>query len=609
MQTLIVEDDAPTRRLLEGILGARGHEVTARADAESAWEAYQQTPYRLALLDWVLPGMDGLQLCRLMRAHPHGDRSVIVVATSRDRADDLQAVLDAGADDYITKPFDVGRLTVRLAIAEQHVRHLEERRRAQARVAEVMHEVERSRDDLLSILNQLRVGTAMTSTGGEVTFLSDAARRMLGRTTLEVDGLPWSRLFPVDHTTLHQLQATCSQPAAQRTKVAARFSGAGIRDHWVDIEVRDDPRDPDRKIFFLYDMSEVHDLRRLLGEKAQFHDLVGKSPRMLQTYQLIRDVARVDTTVLIEGETGTGKELVARAIHSLSPRADQPCVTINSAGLTESLLASQLFGHRRGAFTGAVEDHKGFFETADRGTIFLDEIGDVPLPVQASLLRVLQEKEILRLGESTPRRIDVRVLAATHRNLAEEVDRGTFRADLLYRIRVARIALPALRERREDIPLLVGTFLGALSAAANKPVDGVSPDAMRLLLAYEWPGNVRELRSAVEFAVIRCRGGVLLPEDFPPELAMPAHAEGRRRTLLPVDEPEESEAARIRAALQAARGNRTRAAKLLGVSRATFYRRLSELGMAGTDARDTGPAAGAAAGGLTKPRDEDDLPR
>ena len=183
------------------------------------------------------------------------------------------------------------------------------------------------------------------------------------------------------------------------------------------MDVKDDPRDARGKIFFFYDVTEVHDLRRLLDERAQFHDLLGKSKAMQLVYQQIRDVARVDSTVLIEGETGTGKELVARAIHSSSHRKNKPFIAVNCAGLTESLLSSQLFGHKRGAFTGAIEDHQGLLEAANGGTLLLDEIGDIPLTVQNQLLRVLQEREITRLGESRPRKIDVRVLAATHRSL------------------------------------------------------------------------------------------------------------------------------------------------------------------------------------------------
>jgi len=575
MKALLVEDDAVTRHLVEAILQARGYEVSTCADAEAAWLIYQQTAYPLVVLDWLLPGMDGLELCRRMRALPHGDRSLIVVLTARDQPADLQAVLDAGADDYLNKPVDVPRLNVRLAIAARQIDNLIQRKHAEARVAEMYAELAESHGDMLSMLNQLRIGSAMTDDAGRVTFLSATCERLFGIESSTVVGQPWEAMCPFAAPDKAQLRAMCEQPPERRTKVATHLEGPRGRHCWVEVEVKDDPRDPQRKILFFYDMSEVHDLRRLLDEKAEFHDLVGKSEPMLRVYQQIRDVAVVDSTVLIEGETGTGKELAARAIHFASRRKANPFVAVNSAGLTDALLGSQLFGHKRGAFTGAIEDHKGLFEAADGGTVFLDEIGDVPATVQTNLLRVLQEKEIVRLGESKPRKIDVRVVAATHHNLADDVLKGTFRSDLLYRIRVARIQLPPLRERREDIPLLVATFLSQFRAATGKRIEEVSNEAMGLLLEHPWPGNVRELRSAVEFAVIRCRGAVVQAEDLPPEVAgepagLPLRAEGDDRS-------------RVVAALKAVAGNRTAAARLLGISRATMYRRMAELGIGAAD--------------------------
>jgi DNA-binding NtrC family response regulator len=309
---------------------------------------------------------------------------------------------------------------------------------------------------------------------------------------------------------------------------------------------------------------------RFDGE-ASFEDLVGASPAINLVYQKIRDVAKSDVTVLIEGETGTGKELVARAIHACSQRAGRPFIAVNCAGLTESLLGSQLFGHKRGAFTGAAESHQGFFEAATGGTIFLDEIGDVTGPMQTALLRVLQEKEVTRIGETSPRKVDVRVLAATHHNLSQDVVAGRFRADLLYRLRVARIQLPPLRERREDIPLLAASFLVACRGAIGQPVRDVSNQAMRLLADYAWPGNVRELRSAIESATVGCRGTVIEAADLPAEIAQ-SSGQSSFSKMQSGDERE-----RIMAALAEANGNRTVAAKLLGVSRATFYRRLADL--------------------------------
>lgn len=575
MRALIVEDEATARLLLTKALKGRGHEVVSCTSGEEAWRVYQDDPAPLVVLDWLLPGIDGLELCRLMRARPVGDRSVILVATVRNQSDDLQAVLQAGADDYLTKPLDVRLLDVRLAIAEQQVENLGRRKRAEAQVAEVMSELEQSRDDMLSILNRQGIGTAMTDDAGNLTFLSVACQRLLGINSKRALGRAWGDAFPLEKRVVEALKEAGRSPERARSKISASLVTKDNRRAWVEIEVRNDPRDPKRLIFFVYDTSEVHDLRKLLGEKGQFEDLVGKSEAMAQVYHLIREVARVDTTVLIEGETGTGKELVSRAIHNTSKRSGKPFVAVNCGGLTESLLASQLFGHKRGAFTGAIETHRGFFESASGGTIFLDEIGDIPPVVQTSLLRVLQEKEILPLGESKPRKIDARIIAATHRDLAAEVEAGRFRADLLYRIRVARVPLAPLRERREDIPLLVAAFLQELSAAMERETPEVSASALRRLLDYGWPGNVRELRSAIEFGMIRCDGKVIGPDDLPPEMAVATPtAESQAK---PSDDREG-----VLDALRQAQGNRTRAAKILGVSRATFYRRMAELGISST---------------------------
>lgn len=574
LQVLLVEDDATTRRVVEGILLSRGYEVTAVADAESAWPLCAARPFPLVVLDWVLPGLDGVSLCSRLRRLPHGDRSIVVVLTGRDRPEDLQAVLDAGADDYIAKPVDPRRLNIRLAIAERQWQNLASRKAAEARSATFLEELQRSRDDLLSILDQLRIGSAITDEEGRITFLSAACRPLFGAAD---DGLlpgsTWRDALPLCDADKDKLARLCRVPSSLRSKLSTRLNLGSGRQYWVDIEVQDDPRQPQRKIFYFYDVSEVHDLRRLLDEKAHFEGLLGKSECMQALFRQIRDVSRVDSTVLIEGETGTGKELVARAIHAASKRAERPFVAVNCAGLTESILGSQLFGHRRGAFTGAIDDQKGLLEAADGGTLFLDEIGDVPMAVQTSLLRVLQEREIVRLGESKPRKIDVRVLAATHHNLVDDVARGRFRSDLLYRIRVARIHVPALRARREDIPLLAASFLSQHRAATGKPVMEISSDAMRMLLEHGWPGNVRELRSAIEFAVIGCRGAVVERSDLPDEITAP-----NGTAPVPASTPE-GERQRVVAAIERAAGNRAHAAKLLGMSRATFYRRLSELGV------------------------------
>ncbi|MDR4479279.1 MAG: sigma-54 dependent transcriptional regulator [Nitrospira sp.] len=449
MRVLLVEDHIDIQGLFEQVIVARGHEVTACADGESAWEAYGRRPYELVLLDWELPGggMDGLQVCRTIRSSPGSERCVIVMITGHDSPESLRTALQAGVNDYLVKPVGVEFLKLRLTIAEQWVESVRRRFAAE-----------------------------------------------------------------------DQAQALQSQ----------------------------------------------------LADHGKFHDLIGRSPAMVVLYEEIQKVAAVDATVLIEGETGTGKELVARAIHLSSRRAAHTFLAVNCAGFTDSLLASQLFGHKKGAFTGAIDNQEGVFEAAQGGTIFLDEIGDISPAVQTSLLRVLQEREVTRVGESKPRKVDVRVVVATHHNLAEDVEKGTFRRDLLYRIKVARLRLAPLRDRPTDIPLLVHAFLGQFRSVMEKPVLQVSSEVLQVLSSHSWPGNVRELKSVVESILIHCTGTVVQVEDLPPEIRHPAP----EATYVPLQR--HVERARMVGAIQQAGGNRSEAARLLGMSRRTFYRRLAE---------------------------------
>lgn len=457
------------------------------------------------------------------------------------------------------------RMLVEDATAKSH-------RKAQTRLIGQLEASERVKDDALALLQRLGIAALVVDERGLVTFASDRVLEMLGIETPDVSGQEWDRVLPFSKPDCLVLQHMLGSSLI--TEVGGPFCVEEPGPKWFEVEIHRDPRQPARRIMLLNDRTELHVLRQALNDQVSFHDLVGKSPVMLRVYQLVRDVGQVDTTVLIEGETGTGKELIARAIHSSSGRKHKPFIAANCAGLTDSILTSQLFGHKRGAFTGAISDQEGLFEAADGGTLFLDEIGDIPSQVQTALLRVLQEKEITRLGEARPRKVNVRVVAATHHNLSEDVVRGSFRADLLYRIRIARIQLPALRNRREDIPLLAQAFLGQICTATGKIVERLAPETLQRLMSYPWPGNVRELRSAIEFAVISCKGTDICPADLPPEI-VESHIPSPPPVLVPLADRDEK--ARLLAALSEAKGNRTEAAKRLGVSRATFYRRLIEL--------------------------------
>ncbi len=526
-----------------------------------------ELPVDLVLLDYRLADRSGLDVLHTIRAA--GMTVPIVLLTGHADIELAMQAMRAGANDFLAKQ-ELAPMTL-----ARTVRYVMEKHLAERRLAQTLQELERSRDDMASMLDRLRLSVIMMDERGQVIYVNHATERLMQLTAAHVLGAPWQSLYPGSPDGIARLEAMLQRPTDQREMVAVHFGLPSGEQRWLDVEMHEDPRDVRRKILFCHDVSEIHDLRAELAERAPNSGLIGQSEPMQRVAQWIRDLAAVDTTALIVGETGTGKELVARAIHAASARRDKPFIAINCAGLTESLLASQLFGHRRGAFTGALQDQKGLFVAAEGGTILLDEIGDIALPVQTALLRVLQEREVTPLGETTPRRIDVRVLAATHQNLLELVDKGTFRRDLLYRIRVARIDLPPLRQRRSDIPLLVQRFLQQLGhrrSPGEPTVLRVSRAAMLALCAHDWPGNVRELRSAVEFASIRCRRAIVQVEDLPPEVVeaqlSPAAAD------LSGDER-----SRIQQALKNTRGNRTQAATLLGWSRATFYRRFAELGL------------------------------
>jgi transcriptional regulator with PAS, ATPase and Fis domain len=322
-------------------------------------------------------------------------------------------------------------------------------------------------------------------------------------------------------------------------------------------------------------------------ETLHFQGMWTRDPTMKQVFHVLERASRRSVPVLVRGETGSGKELVARAVHALSPRSKGPFRAINCAALPANLLESELFGHVRGSFTGATRDHPGFFRAADRGTLFLDEVAEMPLDLQAKLLRVLETRTVIPVGGSDPVAVDVRIVAATHQSLRRAVEQGTFRADLMYRLRVVPIFLPPLRARRGDVDLLVTHMVDALNDAGERQVTRVSPGAMAVLRRYPWPGNVRELRNALEYAFVIGEGPMLTETDLPPEVLQ---NDGDDDVVPVVNAPpsldEDPEGARIRRALERAGGNRQRAAKILGMSRVTLWRRMRELGI--TEPR-TGP--------------------
>jgi PAS domain S-box-containing protein len=322
---------------------------------------------------------------------------------------------------------------------------------------------------------------------------------------------------------------------------------------------------------------EIETLRKSCRLEEEHHGLLGESLPMQRLFELIENVAQTDAPVLIHGQSGTGKELVARAIHEESPRKDQPFIKVNCAALNENLLESELFGHEKGAYTGADRTRIGRFEAAHQGTIFLDEIGDIPLATQVKLLRVLEEKEIERVGDHKPISVDVRIISATNKDLDTLIDQDLFREDLFFRINVFPLNCPSLIERIEDIPIIVQNFIEQNASKGSRKIVGLTPEAMEALLTYSWPGNVRELRNAVEYAFVLCSGNWIGREHLPPKITT-----NGKRSLGNHHQSSaswEEERTKLIIALRQVGGNQSEAARILGVSRVTIWKRIKKYGI------------------------------
>lgn len=321
------------------------------------------------------------------------------------------------------------------------------------------------------------------------------------------------------------------------------------------------------------------DLRGQLERSFGIEGIVGQDPRMRRVLDTVRQIAPTAASVMILGESGTGKELIAHAMHKLSPRHQKPFVPINCGGMNEGTIESELFGHIKGAFTGAVADREGKFEYANGGTLLLDEVGDMPLQTQVKLLRVLEERAVARLGDNRMRPVDVRVLASTNAELLQKVKDGSFRQDLYFRLKVVTIELPPLRERRADIKLLIDHFLKHFAQLHGKGVEHIDRDALVPLVQYDWPGNVRELKNAIESMVVRARGNILTRNDLPPEIWAPLQVGQDSWQFLAGHTQQEVEQNHIRVALQLCQSNRQKAAKSMGISERTLYRKIREYGL------------------------------
>jgi len=554
---LCIDDEESIRLTFSSFLSAEGYLVDCATTADEALEKIGEHTYDLIFLDILLGSHSGINVLRVIRKKRI--TAPVIMVTGAPEVETAAEAVRLGAFDYISKPVRQETL-IRLAkLALQHRELVTQKNRYQSHLETIFRSV---RDGILTVDEDLKLME-----------LNQAAQRILnisgeaiGQSLSQVTG-PQSLSTTIIKETLKTQQPS----EIYRSEFDSGLDGRKI------LTLNTSPLlSPHGKfsgvVLIIRDETRLVELERHMEERNRPYNMVGDCGSMRKVYDLVNSLASVDTTVLITGESGTGKELIAEALHFLSDRKEYPLVKFNCAALPETLLESELFGHAKGAFTGAHKDKIGRFQKADGGTIFLDEIGDISLATQVRLLRVLQDKTFDQVGGTTPFQVDVRIVTATNTNLQEKVKQGSFREDLYFRLNVMNVNLPPLRERHGDIPLLVQHFINRFNQQFKKRVRGVTNDVLSIFESYSWPGNVRELEHAMEHAFVLCQGELITTEHLAQELVNMA----RNSQAPPAELAPEEERAAIIVALQQAGGNKTAAAKLLGMSRRTIYRKLEE---------------------------------
>jgi PAS domain S-box-containing protein len=428
------------------------------------------------------------------------------------------------------------------------------------------------RKNLEYILNSLKEGILAHDMDRKILFFNDAAEQITGIKRENVLGRDCHDAFGAPFCGQRCSFCSDTPPAHDKCEHTINLTTPDGQNRVIEMSVimmKDESENEVGALATFRDMTELIDLKMDSGKLFSFSNIIGRDSKMISVFRQIRDVTQYDFPVHIYGETGTGKELVAHAIHNESRRGGAPFVPINCGALPEGLIESELFGHVKGAFSGAIRDKKGRFELADGGTVFLDEISELPKPMQVKLLRFLQESSFEKVGGEKTSSVDVRIISATNKDIKKEAQQGNFREDLYYRLNVIPISVPPLREKKNDIPLLVEHFLAQFPGAGEKETPGISDEALSMMMDYRWPGNVRELQNAIQFSIVRCRGDVIQPDDLPMELKEFIVEKPRRGPARKLD------TAMVKAALTKTGGNKAKAAKLLGVGRATLYRFLN----------------------------------
>jgi two-component system, NtrC family, response regulator HydG len=577
---LVVDDEASLRETFHFFLSREGYDpVLTAAGFDQAFATLSSTPVDLVISDIVLHDASGIEL--LKKARQSGIDSPFIIITGYPDVDTAAEAVRYGAFDYIVKPVDKDALlrSVRLVLRQRHLERLK-----------VQAEEERERYRLLLDTVFKSVTDAIVIVDDELNIINlNAAARQL-----------FADLLPgfAEGTNLNSTIRSSEFSTLRTDLLRVLQTGEDVIEHRFECNTIDNKHkilsictSPFKEggnnrrgaVIVIRDMSVCGEQQR--SRRSSFHRFIGSSDVMQAVYTMIENVGRVDTTVLITGESGTGKELAAEALHLESNRHTMPLVKVDCTAIPENLLESELFGHKKGSFTGADKDRRGLILQADGGTLFLDEIGEISAMTQLRLLRFLQERTFYPVGSDTPILVDTRVITATNVDLKEKVHQGTFREDLYFRLRVIDIHLPPLRKRQGDILLLAGFFVKKFSEKLNKPIDGLSDNAIKLLSNHDWPGNVRELEHLIERAVVLCQGLTITTKDLPQDLSKSIDSAEMNRhfnsheTFFLDDQTTgipDSTALRILGTLSKCGGNKAKAARLLGIDRSTLYRKIKE---------------------------------
>jgi PAS domain S-box-containing protein len=589
---LIVDDEASIRLTFEMFLAREGYgPITTAATIDEALAAIQAQEFDLIISDIVLEGARGTDLLRKIRKT--GIQCPVVMITGFPNLDSASEAVRYGAFDYISKPVNKETL---LRFVRQALLHWE----LEKEKKQLQKENEKYKRYLEAILSSVRDAIITIDNDMNIIQVNNTAKSWLGydetSPPTNISSLP----AEMGRTCLQDaLQVLHDRREVREHQIECRKSDGNIRIISLNASPLQDGQDEFSGVVIVARDITMPEPSEKSGSRNHFHSYVDSSKAMQDVYKLIENVGQVDTAVLITGESGTGKELAAEALHAESPRRELPLIKVDCAAIPEDLLESELFGHKRGAFTGADRDRPGRLIQADRGTLFLDEIGDISPRMQLRLLRFLQEKTFTPVGQDTPIKVDVRVIAATNVNLLDKVRDGKFREDLYYRLKVMEINLPPLRARTDGIPILVHHFLSLFRDQLKRNINGISDQAMIALVGYSWPGNVRELSHVIERACVLCEGTTISLEHFPEEIRSPQSLPQKNLAEFQTDIPPNtqensqfqtpltasayptyiSEKDELIDALRRARGNKSKAARILSIDRSTLYRKMQRQGM------------------------------